>query len=74
MTTLEAKLSGWRIGMLTLGTNKFGLQCPATSHAEFSIIGKFTLAMRALHQENPPTELQSMTAGQECQALPDCTT
>jgi hypothetical protein len=61
MATLEAKPSGWRIGILTLGTNKFGLQCPATNHAEISIIGKFSLAIRALHQENPPTRLKSMT-------------
>jgi hypothetical protein len=66
---LEAKPGGWRIGMLTLGTNKFRLQRPATSHAEFGIIGKFSLALRAFHQAHPPIESQCMTAGHECQAL-----
>jgi hypothetical protein len=54
--------------MLALGANKLALQCPATGHAEFSIIGKFCLATRTLHQQYPSTKLQSMTAGQECQA------
>ena len=54
MATLEAKPGGWRIAMLTLTTNKFRLQRPATIHAESGIIGKFSLALRTLHQAHPP--------------------
>jgi hypothetical protein len=48
--------------MLTAAADEFRLQRLAASVAEFGIVGKLSLAIRALHQECPPTELQSMTA------------
>jgi len=57
--------------MLTAAANQFRLHQFAASVAKLSVIGKFNLAMRALHQAHPRTEAQCTTAKQECQAFWD---
>jgi len=76
LTTLKAKLGCRRVDMFALGAREFSLQCPAASHTEFSIVGKFSLAMRALHVSHPhhPGMLQSTTADYISQGTQKVTT
>jgi hypothetical protein len=55
--------------MLTVFADKLGLKRLTAFLAVLGAVTIVSLTFRALHQQYLPTELQSMTAGQECQAL-----
>ena len=69
MATFIAELGVLKIDVATLRTFNLCLKGLTTASTKARTLRIFRSTLRALHQHYTPPQLQSMTAGQESQAL-----